>query len=101
MKLITFKPIAFLLTLSVSDLFSNKSENTVISVNKNLSLLEVFIVAFESQQRSIGFLITRNNLHQFLNKISQYILVGKDKSVVTNSNLFDPTSSDELIQVYG
>lgn len=97
MKLFTFKPIAFLLRQSVSNLFSNKSENTVISINKNLSLLEVFIVAFESQQKSIGLSILRNNTNNLLNKISQYILVGKDKSVVTNSYLTDPTSFIKLI----
>lgn len=87
MKLFTFKPIAFLLKLSVNNSISNKSENTVISINRNLSFIYVFIFVFESQQKSIGLSIFRNYTYNLLNKISQYILVGKDKSVVTNSYL--------------
>jgi hypothetical protein len=97
MKLFTFKPIAFLLKLSASNLISNKSEDTVISINRNLSFIEVFIVVFESQQKSIGLSIFRDYTHNLLNKISQYILVGKDKSVVTISYLADPTSFIKLI----
>jgi len=90
-KLITFQPIAFLLKLSVSDLsFSNTIDIQVVSTNKKLSLLEI-IVAFKSQQESIGFSIFKNRVLQFKNKFSNNILVGKDKSVVTDCNLMGPT----------
>lgn len=92
MESITFRPIAFLLKLLANNFTSNnKEDNTVISVNKNLSLLEVISVINKSQQKSIGFFISKVGFFNFKNKISNNILVGKDKSVVAIYNLFGPT----------
>jgi|TARA_B110000967_G_C18790343_1_gene512977 hypothetical protein len=85
MKSFTSKPITFLLKISAS-----------ISNKKN-SLLETIIIAFESLQKNIGFSILKSNSYRLLNKVSQYILVGKDKSVVTKSYLADPTSFIKLV----
>ncbi|MCF6279225.1 MAG: hypothetical protein L3J14_02645 [Flavobacteriaceae bacterium] len=94
MKLITFQPIAFLLKLSVSDVSFSKTKGIrVVSTNKKLSLLEGVIVAFKSKQESIGFSISKVGFFNFKNKISNNILVGKDKSVVTNCNMIGPTPS--------
>lgn len=91
MKLITYKPIAFLLKLLANNYsFNNKEGNTVISVNKNLSLLKVISVS-QKQQKSIGFFISKVGFFNFKNNISKHILVGKDKSVVTIYNLLGPT----------
>ncbi len=90
MKLITFKPITFLLKQSASNITSkNKKEGfTVISINnKNLSLVEVVFVALKSQQKRIGF----SFLKKITKNISQYILVGKDKSVVIMRKMLTPT----------
>ena len=93
-KLITFKPIAFLLKLSVSNLsFSNTKDIKVVSTNKKLSLLEVVIVAYKKQQESIGFSILKNWVLQFKNKFLNNILVGKDKSVVTIYKMVAPTAT--------
>ena len=94
MKLITFKPIAFLLKLSVSNLFSNKIEEfkLVVSTNKQISLLEVIIVALKSQQKSVGFFISQKRGPQFKNNIFYNILVGKDESVVTAGEVIVPTT---------
>ncbi len=93
-KLITFQPIAFLLKLSVSDYsFSNTRDIQVVSTNKKSSLLEIVIVAFKSQQESIGFSILKNRVLQFKNKFSNNILVGKDKSVVTIYKMVAPTAT--------
>lgn len=91
-KLITFQPIAFLLKLSVSNFsFSNIRDIKVVSTNKKLSLLKVVIAAYKSKQESIGFFIYKVGFFNFKNKISNNILVGKDKSVVTDCNLIGPT----------
>jgi len=90
MKLITYKPIAFLLNLLANNCSSDKEGNTVISVNKNLSLLENRFVAI-SQQKSIGFSFFHKGFFNFKNNILKYILVGKNKSVVTDYNKVGPT----------
>ncbi len=60
MKLITFKPIAFLLKLSV-DYFSFKNirEDVNFSVNKNVLLSINVIVASKIQQKSIGICVLK------------------------------------------
>lgn len=84
MKLITFKPFAFLLNSSANYFSSDNSEELVFSVNKDLSLLEVCIAAVSSQE-SKGFSFLKN-------KFSNNILVGRDKSVVADCDQCGPTS---------
>jgi len=94
MKLITYNPIAFLLNFLADNYhYYNIDGNSVINVNKNLSLLK--IVALMCQQKSIdcSFSYEGFGFLNLKNKISNYILVGKDKSVVTNSKIMTPTVS--------
>ncbi len=101
MKLITFKPITFLLKLSAGNNspFYRKGF-TVISINnKNLSLLGVVFVTLKSKQKRIGFPFIKKT-PQFSKNISQYILVGKDKSVVAICKMITPTVNT-LHRCYG
>ncbi|AOW21571.1 hypothetical protein [Urechidicola croceus] len=85
MKLISFRPIAFLLDISAGNFYTNNviESFTVISVNNEyLSLLGVSKFTLNNQQKSVGLFLTKEKFTYYLNKISQYILVGKDKSVV-------------------
>lgn len=95
MKIITFKPFAFLLKNSVS----NFSSSILEVINKHLALFKTLIVTPDSQQKSIGLLTYKNPYFTLFSKISQYILVGKDKSVVTQDNLCGPTSHIESTSV--
>ncbi len=92
MKLFTYKPITFLLSF-LADRFSHlykKDGFTVISINnKNLLLVGDLIVTFKRQQKRIGLLFTK----KILKNILQYILVGKDKSVVIIRKMTTPTVS--------
>jgi len=85
MRLFTFKPITLLLSYSVGDTSTKKkNRNTVIIIINNiLSLVGIKIVDFKRQQKRIGLLFIKN--------ILQYILVGKDKSVVITCNKLTPT----------
>ena len=90
MSLFTYKPITFLLNLLAGQLLpiNRKDGFTVISINnKNLSLVGALIVAIRIQQKRIGLLYTKN----ISKNILQYILVGKDKSVVIMRKMNTPT----------
>ncbi len=91
MKLITYKPFAFLLNSSAG----NRTSIIFGVINTFLLFLNALIVANKNQQKSIGFNFDKL---RFTNssKTSQYILVGKDKSVVTLDNLCGPTSYIEV-----
>lgn len=90
MRLFTYKPITFLLNLLAGQFLPNNRKDgfTVISINnKNLSLVGSLIVDFKRRQKRIGLLFTEN----ISKNILQYILVGKDKSVVIIRNMIAPT----------
>ena len=94
MKLITFKPIAFLLRLSAEYFsFNNLKENVNYSANKNISFSINAIVASKTQQKSIGICNLENFSLQIKNYITNNILVGKDKSVVTICKMNAPTAT--------
>ena len=92
MSLFTYKPITFLLNLLAGQFLpiNRKDGFTVISINgKNLSLVGTLIVASRRQQKRIGLLFIKN----ISKNILQYILVGKDKSVVIMRKMITPTVS--------
>ena len=90
MKLFTYRPIAFLLSI-LADRFvsiNGKDGFTVISIsNKNLSLIGDLIDRLKRQQKRIGLHFTE----KISKNILQYILVGKDKSVVIIRKMITPT----------
>ena len=90
MRLFTFKPIAFLRNLLAANGSSDikKESFTVISINNNISvLLEVSTVAYKILLKSIGF----SFFNRLIKNISQYILVGENKSAAINSTMIAPT----------
>ena len=91
MKLLTNRPITFLPKFLASSYPNNGNDGfTVISINsKNLSLVGDVIATKSGKQKGIGFLYFKK-LQQ---NILQYILVGKDKSVVTIRRMVIPTIS--------
>ena len=92
MRLFTYKPITFLLSPSVrnSSLSNEKDGFEVIRINnKNLSLKKDGVVSVRERQERMGLFQSekksKNNL--------QYILVGRDKSVVIEHIMFAPTAN--------
>jgi hypothetical protein len=86
MKVITFKPNAFLLKLSADhSSFNRKKENLLLSIN--------FIVAYKIQQKSVGICVLKEHILQIKDYILHNILVGKDKSVVTTCKMIAPTAT--------
>jgi len=90
MKLFTYKPIAFLLSLLADRFISINRKNgfTVISISNKIFLLCGDLIVFlKRHQKRIGFLFTE----KISKNILQYILVGKDKSVVIIRKMITPT----------